>query len=141
MNGSCEWFIPDCYWPEIPRRPLVSHEAICVLNTCAEDADIELTLYFEDAEPIEGFTAKCPARRTHHIRLDKLTDAAGRHVPMGKPCAVAVKRSVPVLCPVFAAGYYAGGYVAYDDRCRSDRLKCEMPAGQPCHGGAGFSYA
>ena len=76
MNGSCEWFIPDCYWPEITTPGLyVSHEAICVLNSCAEDANIELTLYFEDAEPIEGFTAKCPARRTHHIRLDKLTDA------------------------------------------------------------------
>ena len=99
MNGSCEWFIPDCYWPEITTPGhYVSHEAICVLNTCAEDADIELTLYFEDAEPIEGFTAKCPARRTHHIRLDKLTDAAGRHIQMGKPYAVAIKSSVPVLC-------------------------------------------
>ena len=33
-----------------------------------------------------------------HMNLDKLTDAAGRHIPMGKPYAVAVKSSVPVLC-------------------------------------------
>ena len=99
MNGSCEWFIPDCYWPEITTPGhYVSHEAICVLNTHDEDAEIALTLYFEDQEPITGFTAICPARRTHHIRLDKLEDAAGSHIPMGKPYAVAVKSTVPIVC-------------------------------------------
>ena len=36
--------------------------------------------------------------RNKLLGLDKLTDAAGRHIPMGKPYAVAVKSSVPVLC-------------------------------------------
>ena len=98
MQGSCEWFIPDCYWPEITTPGhYVSHEAICVLNTGDADAEIALTLYFEDAEPLTGFAAICPARRTHHIRLDKLLDESGRHVPMGVPYAIALISSVPVF--------------------------------------------
>ena len=99
MQGSCEWFIPDCYWPEITTPGhYVSHEAICVLNTGDADAEIALTLYFEDAEPLTGFAAVCPARRTHHIRLDKLLDESGRHVPMGVPYAALVEANVPVVC-------------------------------------------
>ena len=98
MQGSCEWFIPDCYWPEITTPGhYVSHEAICVLNTGDADAEIALTLYFEDAEPLTGFAAVCPARRTHHIRLYKLLYASGRHVPMGVPYAIALISSVPVF--------------------------------------------
>lgn len=97
MNGSKEWFIPDCYWPEVTTPGhYVSHEAVCVLNTGDIDAQIELTLYFEDAEPLTGFSVCCPARRTHHIRLDKLLDASGNHIPMGKPYAIALCSSVPV---------------------------------------------
>lgn len=98
MSGSQSWFIPDCFWPEITTPGhYVSHEAICVLNTGAVDAEIRLTLYFEDAEPMEGFTAFCPAKRTHHIRLDKLLDGKGRHIPMGKPYAVALQSSAPIF--------------------------------------------
>lgn len=98
MNGSCNWFVPDCYWPEVTTPGhYVSHEAICVLNTGDEDAQIELTLYFEDAEPMTGFSAACPARRTHHIRLDKLLSGEGQHVPMGRPYAIALASSVPVV--------------------------------------------
>ena len=67
-----------------------------MLNTGDADADISITLYFEDAEPRGGFKAICPARRTHHIRLDKLKDAAGEHIPMGVPYAIALSSSAPV---------------------------------------------
>lgn len=87
--GKKEWLIPDCYWPEITTEGhYVSHEAVCVLNTSDVDARIEMTLFFEDREPVTGFVANCGARRTHHIRLDKLTDAEGRHIPMGVPYAI-----------------------------------------------------
>ena len=98
IHGSKTWFVPDCYWPEITTEGhYVSHEAICMLNTQAQDAHIRLTLYFEDRDPIEGFAAQCPARRTHHVRLDRLTDARGEHIPMGVPYAVMVQSDVPVI--------------------------------------------
>lgn len=98
MYGKKEWLVADCYWPEITTPGhYVSHEAICVLNTGAEDAHIRITLYFEDCPPQEGFTAVCPACRTHHIRMDKLKDAQGQPVPMGKPYAALVVSDVPIV--------------------------------------------
>lgn len=98
-NGKKTWLVADCYWPEITTPGhYVSHEAICVLNTTGEDATLAITLYFEDREPMTGFTAACGARRTHHVRMDKLVDAEGNHVPMGVPYAALVESSVPVIC-------------------------------------------
>lgn len=97
MSGKTTWFIPDCYWPEGGTdAPYVSHESICVLNPGAEDARLHFTLYFEDREPMEGFTAACAARRTHHVRMDRLASARGEAVPRGTPYAVVMHSSVPV---------------------------------------------
>ena len=97
--GKCSWLVPDCYWPEITTPGhYVSHEAICVLNTGDQAADIKITLYFEDREPMCGFTAVCGARRTNHIRMDKIVNADGEQVPMGVPYAALVESNVPVVC-------------------------------------------
>lgn len=95
---SKKWYVPDCYWPEVTTPGhYVSHEAICVLNPGEEDAQIHLTLYFEDREPMQGFYAICGARRTHHIRMDKLLDGRGNPVPMGVPYAVMVESTQPLI--------------------------------------------
>jgi len=97
-HGRRFWLIPDCYWPEVTTAGhYVSHESICVLNTGEADAALKFTLYFEDREPMEGYKASCGARRTHHVRMDKLTDGAGSAVPMGVPYAALVESSVPVV--------------------------------------------
>lgn len=97
MSAYQEWFIPDCYWPDGGTdAPYVSHESICVLNTGDIDATLLITLYFEDREPQAGFVATCGARRTHHVRLDKLLDDKGRAIPRGIPYAVRMQSSVPV---------------------------------------------
>lgn len=97
--GKREWLIADCYWPEITTPGhYVSHEAICVLNTSDKDAEIAITLYFEDREPMTGFTAVCGARRTSHIRMDALKSGDGSAVPMGVPYAALVVSTQNVVC-------------------------------------------
>ncbi len=97
MSAKQTWFIPDCYWPEGGTdAPYVSHEAICVLNPSDQDAALQITLYFEDREPMTGFAAVCGARRTHHVRMDRQKSAAGQTVPRGVPYAAVVRSSVPV---------------------------------------------
>ena len=98
-HGKCSWLVADCYWPEVTTPGhYVSHEAICVLNAGPADAHLAITLYFEDREPMTGFTALCGARRTHHVRMDKLVNGEGAHVPMGVPYAALVESNVPVIC-------------------------------------------
>ncbi len=95
--GKCEWFIPDAFYPVKDNGDYVSHEAVCVLNTGDTDAELDLTLYFEDREPLEGFHAACPARRTHHVRLDMIRSENGDPIQRGVPYAIYVRSNVPVV--------------------------------------------
>ncbi len=95
--GKKEWLVSDCYYDSKWNKQ-VSHEAICVLNTSEEDAKIQITLFFQDREPMVGFEADCPSMRTHHIRMDKLLNREGNPVPKDTPYAVLVESSVAVVC-------------------------------------------
>lgn len=96
--GDRVWFIPDCYYPEITSPGhYVSHEAICILNTGEEDANLDIILYFEDREPMKNFKASCAGERTNHLRLDLLKDEEGNPVPKGVPYAIMVKSDVPIV--------------------------------------------
>jgi len=97
-NGKCTWFIPDAFYPVKDNGDYVSHEAVCVLNTGDKDADIKITLYFEDRDPMEGFTAKCNAKRTNHIRMDRIVGKDGIKVPRGVPYAMLLESSEPIVC-------------------------------------------
>jgi hypothetical protein len=44
-----------------------------------------------------GFEAKCGARRTHHIRMDKIKSIDGKSVPTDTPYAILVESDVPVV--------------------------------------------
>ena len=97
-GGSHIWFVPDCFYPSISSPGhYVSHEAVCVLNTGKEDAHLKLTLYFEDREPMSGFQIACGAKRTNHIRLDKLRNEEEQAIPQDVPYAVMVESDQPVI--------------------------------------------
>ena len=95
--GKKEWLIADCYY-DSKWNGQVSHEAVCVLNTSEKEAHISFTLFFEDREPITGFTAVCGSMRTHHIRRDRILNADGEHIPVDTPYALLVESDVEVVC-------------------------------------------
>lgn len=95
--GAKTWMVPDCFLPETSSGELESHESTCILNARSRMARLKLTAYFEDRNPIAGLKAICPARRTNHIRINALKNAAGESVPKGRPFALVVESSVPVV--------------------------------------------
>ena len=96
--GKTTWMIPDTYLHSVSNLNVnISHEAICVLNTSDEDAHIKLTLYFEDREPDTSFTAVCGARRTNHIRLDRIRNEEGGRIPLDTPYSVLLESDTPVV--------------------------------------------
>lgn len=97
VSGKTEWAIGDGFMNNTKNGNFESHEAICVLNTSDTDAEIKITVYFEDKEPIGGFNAICPARRTNHIRLDKISNDKNEVIPRGVPYALFVESSAPVV--------------------------------------------
>lgn len=91
-----KWLIPDMFWPaDTSPGVYVSHEAICVLNTSDEDCNLDIVLYYEDREPVTLPTQVCPARRTRHIRMDKVLTAEGDNISRGVGYAAVVTCSVP----------------------------------------------
>ncbi len=98
MSGKKEWFIADGFMSSTKNDQYVSHEAVCVLNTTNERAEINITVFFENSDPIKDFIAVCDPERTNHIRLDKIKNAEGKCIPKDTPYALFIESSVPVIC-------------------------------------------
>ncbi len=97
MLGKTEWAISDGFMSASNSGGYDSHEAVCVLNLSDKTANVAITVYFEDSEPLTGFTARCGAARTNHIRLDKIKNANGMPIPKEKPYALLVQSDVPIV--------------------------------------------
>ena len=92
-EGAKVWLLPDGFIPEESTAAQESHEAICVLNTSAEQAWLSISFYFEDRDPVKDVVVVVPPERTRHIRTDRMD---GVEIPRGVPYAVRVESSVPV---------------------------------------------
>lgn len=89
-----KWQIPDGYWKTASSGKYESHEAICLLNTTDEDAEVKMTLYFEDRPKMDGFAVKVAAERTLHVRMDQIKNKDGLVVPADMPYAVLLESNV-----------------------------------------------
>lgn len=96
QRGEKLWYIPDGYIPENSSGDLTSHESICVLNTSSEDALLEITIFFEDREPMEKIRVVVGARRTKHIRTSSLQQE-GKPIPVGVPYAIEIQSDVSIV--------------------------------------------
>ena len=98
-GGSRRWAIPEGYIPSKsvdPNDPaLLSHEAACLLNACDEDAEIVITIFFEDREPAGPYKLRLGARRTLHLRFNNLTDP--ETIPRDTAYASLIESSVPIV--------------------------------------------
>ena len=95
--GKKVWLIPDAFLGSESANDLITHEAVCVINTSPEAAKIKLTAIFEDRDPMDSFYADCGAFRTHHIRLDKIRDTDGNGIPYDVPYALLVESTAPIV--------------------------------------------
>lgn len=97
--GRKNWAIPEGYIPAgsvDPNDPaLLSHEAACLLNASASDANIEITIFFEDRGPAGPYKIFLPSKRTKHLRFNDLTDP--ETIPRGTPYASIIRSDVPII--------------------------------------------
>jgi hypothetical protein len=101
MNSSIGhkiWAIPEGYIPGQSTGPdpeFTSHETACILNAGDNEANIEITIYFTDKEPVGPYKLKVPARRTMHLRFNSLEDP--EEIPLDTDYASVFKSDVPVV--------------------------------------------
>jgi len=74
---------------------LSSHETACILNVSDEDAQIEITIFYSDREPVGPYKISVPARRTRHIRFNDLTDP--QPIPSEMDYASLIESNVPIV--------------------------------------------
>jgi hypothetical protein len=75
--GRRRWAIAEGYIPGQSGGPgpeFTSHETCCILNASDRDAQVTVTIFFEDREPAGPYRLAVPARRTRHFRFNEFKD-------------------------------------------------------------------
>ncbi|MGE0789436.1 MAG: sensory rhodopsin transducer [Sandaracinaceae bacterium] len=96
--GATRWAIAEGYIPDRstgPEPEMRSHETACLLNTTDVDAEVEITVYFADREPVGPYRVEVPARRTLHLRLNALDDP--EPIPVATDYAAVFESSQPIV--------------------------------------------
>jgi hypothetical protein len=98
--GRRTWVIAEGYIPsksasEQSSPEMLSHETACILNAGNEPADVEITLYFKDREPVGPYRVRVQPRRTNHLRFNDLEDPAP--VPRDTDYASVIRSSAPIV--------------------------------------------
>lgn len=96
--GRLRWAIAEGYipgWSHGPEPEMTSHETACLLNTGDTDANVRITIYFEDREPVGPYHVLVPARRTRHVRFNDLSSPAP--IPRATPYASVIESDVPIV--------------------------------------------
>jgi hypothetical protein len=79
----------------VPEPEMTSHETVCVLNASDQDAQVEITIYFSQRDPVGPYRVTVPARRTKHLRFNDLNDPAP--IPHGTDYASVIESDIPIV--------------------------------------------
>ena len=96
--GKTRWVIAEGYIPGAstgPGRAFESHETACILNAGEREANVRITLYFADREPVGPYEVKVGAKRTKHVRFNDLRDPAP--VPRDTDYSSVIEADVPIV--------------------------------------------
>ena len=101
--GKKSWIVPDGYIPLLTEddqnnvNNYLSHECVCIVNTGSKDARINLTIYFEDADPkfVKGITVA--AQRCWHLRMDELMIEGQPAIERAVPYSLLLESNEPVV--------------------------------------------
>jgi hypothetical protein len=96
--GRRRWAIAEGYIPSessYSDRALTSHETACILNAGDRDAQIAITIFFADKEPVGAYRVTVPARRTLHLRFNDLEHP--QPIPRDTDYASVFESDVPII--------------------------------------------
>ncbi|AVR46624.1 sensory rhodopsin transducer [Christiangramia fulva] len=96
--GKQTWVIAEGYIPKYgngPEPEFTSHETACILNTGDEEANVKITIFFSDKEPVGPYHVKVAPRRTSHLRFNNLEDP--EPIPKGTDYSSVIESDVPIV--------------------------------------------
>ena len=96
--GRTLWVIAEGYIPQGSHGPepeMTSHETACLLNAGDTPANVEITIYFTDREPVGPYRVRVEPRRTCHLRFNELKDP--EPIPRATPYSSVIRSSAPIV--------------------------------------------
>jgi hypothetical protein len=96
--GKRRWAIAEGYIPAESKgktRELVSHEAICILNSGSRRAHVTVHAFFADRDPAGPYRFIVPPRRTLHIRMNDLQEP--EPIPAGTEYSSLIESDEPIV--------------------------------------------
>jgi hypothetical protein len=96
--GRRRWAIAEGYIPAYSHGPepqFTSHETVCLLNTSDQDAQVRITVFYTDREPVGPYRVTVKARRTQHVRFNNLKDP--EPIPHDTDFASVIESDVPIV--------------------------------------------
>jgi hypothetical protein len=96
--GSTVWVVAEGYIPAGSTGPapqMTSHETLCILNSGDQDANIEITIFFDDREPVGPYRLSVGAQRTSHVRFNELDEP--EPIPADTDFASVIRSDRPVV--------------------------------------------
>jgi hypothetical protein len=95
--GCRKWLIPDGHIPSPGNEKILGHEAICFVNSGDRNANIKMTVYFEDKEPIREIPLEVKVERSLHVWLSKPEMMGGAVIPVETPYSILVESSENIV--------------------------------------------
>jgi hypothetical protein len=97
-GGAKVWYFPDGYLPEkTGYGNMEAHEALMLLNTSTQQAQVKLDFYFEDKAPVKDIEVLVDAERIRTLRLDLPEHIGGLDIPPLTQYSIRVRSDVPIV--------------------------------------------
>ena len=96
--GRKTWALPGGNIPldqHGPEPEFTSRDTLWMLNTTDNDAQVALTIYYTDREPVGPYHLDLEARRVRKVRFNDLIDPEA--IPLERDFAAVVESSVPIV--------------------------------------------
>ena len=94
--GKRVWIFPDAELPPEGVNVIPGHESIIITNVTDKDAQITLTLLYEDREPV-SFPVTVGARRVRCLRTNSASDFGTHAAVIGEQYAIMLESDCPVV--------------------------------------------
>ena len=100
MGSAKKWYVVDGWLPPSEETGNVgyeSHEALIILNNNDVDAHLNMTVYFEDREPIRAIPLAVPANRVKCFRTDHPEQIGGVVLDRQVQYAIQIEGNIDVV--------------------------------------------
>jgi hypothetical protein len=96
--GRRRWAIAEGFIPSqssFSEPALISHETACILNSGDRPAQVAITVFFADRNPVGPYRITVAAQRTPHLRFNDLHDPLP--IPRHTDYASIFESDVPIV--------------------------------------------